>query len=54
MLQFHLERRDRSRREYVLIEEGDGTKIMEILKPILEQNESTLSIGNKLEVCPSF
>ncbi len=50
VLQFNLDRRDRCRREYVLIEEEDGVKIMEILKPILEQNESTLSMGNKLEV----
>ena len=50
MLQFNLDRRDRRRREYVLMEDEDGDSIMEILKPILEQNESTLSMGNRLEV----
>ena len=49
-LQFNLDRRDRRRREYVLMDEEDGGKIMEILKPTLEQNESTLSMGNNLEV----
>lgn len=38
----------------MLVEEGDGESIMEILKPIAEQNESTLSMGNKLEVCRSL
>lgn len=52
MLQFNLERRDRRRREYVLLEEGDGEAIMEILRPIVQQNRSTVSMGNKLEVCP--
>ena len=32
------------------MEEEDGVSIMDILKPTLEQNESTLSMGNKLEV----
>lgn len=51
MLQFNLERRDRRRREYVLMEEGDSESIMEILRPIVQQNESTVSMGNRLEVC---
>ena len=49
-LQFNLERRDRRRREYALMEEGDDESIMEILQPIVQQNQSTLSMGNKLEV----
>ena len=49
-LQFNLERRDRRRREYALMEEGDDESIMEILQPIVKQNQSTLSMGNKLEV----
>ena len=50
MLQFNLARSDRRRREYVLLEEGDGEGIMEILRPVVEQNQSTVSMGNKLEV----
>lgn len=50
LLHFNIERRDRRMREYVLMEDEDGEGIMAILKPIVEQNESTLSMGNKLEV----
>ena len=50
ILHFDLERRDRRCREYVLMEEHVGSGIMETLRPVVEQNESSLSMGNKLEV----
>ena len=34
----------------MLLEEGDQESIMEMLEPMVEQNQSTLSMGNKLEV----
>ena len=54
VLQFNLERRDRRRREYVLLEDGDHENIMEVLAPVVQQNQSTLSMGNKLEVREKF
>jgi len=50
LLHFNLERRDRSRREYVLMEDGDSRDILDTLRPLQEQNQLTLSLGNKLEV----
>ena len=34
----------------MLMEEGVGEAIMDTLKPVLQQNQFTLSMGNKLEV----
>lgn len=50
LLHFNLERRDRRHRGYVLMEERVGHGIMETLEPVVEQNESTLSMDNQLEV----
>ena len=50
MLQFNLERRDRCRREYVLLEPGASFTLLELLEPVVEQNHTTLSMGNRLEV----
>ena len=50
-LKFNLDRRDRRRREYVLLEEGNNDMLLGLLNPIVEQNKATLSVENKLEVC---
>ena len=50
LLHFNLERRDRRHRGYVLMEEKVGEGILKTLKPVVEQNESTLSMDNELEV----
>lgn len=49
MLQFSHERRDRRRREYVMIEENHDS-IMGILAPISEDNQKAFSLASKVEV----
>ena len=51
-LQFNLERRDRSRREYVLLEEeGVSETLLSLLSPIIKHNQESLSLINRVEVC---
>lgn len=49
VLQFSHERRDRRRREYVMIEENQDS-IMGILTPISEDNQKAFSLASKVEV----
>ncbi len=49
-LKFNLDRRDRRKREYVLLEEGINDDLLGHLNSIVEQNQATLSVENKLEV----
>jgi len=50
ILQFNHERRDRRKREYVLTEEGDHQQLLDLLMPIVETNQATLLVGNRVEV----
>ena len=50
-LQFNLERRDRCRRDYVLIEEEEVSEaVLSLLNPIIERNQESLSLINRVEV----
>ena len=50
-LQFNLERRDRSRREYVLLEDQEVSEaLLSLLTPIIQHNKETLSLINRVEV----
>ena len=49
VLQFSHERRDRRRREYVMIEENHDS-IMGILAPSSEDNQKAFSLASKVEV----
>lgn len=50
-LQFNLERRDRSRREYVLLEDEEVIEsLLSLLQPIIQRNQESLSQRNKVEV----
>lgn len=53
VLQFSHERRDRRRREYVMIEENHDS-IMGILAPISEDNQKAFSLASKVEVGCTF
>lgn len=48
-LQFSNERRDRRKREYVMIEENHDS-IISILAPISEENRKAFSLASKVEV----
>ena len=48
-LQFSHERRDRRKREYVMIELNHEA-IIEILAPISEENQKAFSLASKVEV----
>ena len=49
MLQFSHERRDRRKREYVMIEQNHDS-IIDILAPISEENQKAFSLASKVEV----
>ena len=50
-LQFNLEQRDRSRREYVLLEDPEVSEaLLSLLTPIIQHNKETLSLINRVEV----
>ena len=48
-LQFSHERRDRRKREYVMIELNHDA-IIDILRPISEENQKAFSLASKVEV----
>ena len=48
-LQFNHERRDRRKREYVMIELNHDT-IIDILGPISEENQKAFSLASRVEV----
>ena len=48
-LQFSNERRDRRKREYVMIEENEEA-IIDILAPISDENRKAFSLASKVEV----
>ncbi len=49
-VQFNIDRRDRRKRGYVLLEEGVNDDLLTHLTAIVDQNKATLSMENKLEV----
>ena len=49
VLQFRHERRDRRKREYVMIEQNHDS-IIEILAPISKDNQEAFSLASKVEV----
>ncbi len=50
VLQFNTERRDRRKREYVMMESGDQQKLLDLFHPFIERNLAAFTVASKVEV----